>query len=113
VTSLLPIASDSGLKDIVENAVIMENISAPINEGDVLGYVEFTWNGKSLGKVNLLAERPIELKTRAVIKSRIIDFLNTPIIKKIVIPAFIVVVAFLALRIVLRTISRRLRSRRF
>jgi D-alanyl-D-alanine carboxypeptidase len=107
ITCLLPAGYDTS--KIEEKAEILDVISAPVNKGDIIGSVEFTKDGKSLGKINLLASRSVEMKTNAVIKSKFLEFFKNPAATAvcIIIPAFII------LRIVLRTISRRRKSRRY
>jgi D-alanyl-D-alanine carboxypeptidase (penicillin-binding protein 5/6) len=45
---------------VSSQAVFAENIKAPVTKGDVLGSVEYFYEGKELGKVPLLAQEDIE-----------------------------------------------------
>ena len=52
----------SGIKGIETKINVDSNISAPIQKGDVLGFVEYLDNGVSLGKVNLVAANAVSAK---------------------------------------------------
>ncbi len=111
VSCILPVNSD--MSNIQETPQIMEVISAPVNAGDIMGYVEFTKDGESIGKINLLASRSVDMKTQAVIKSKFLGFLKTPLVKRIIVGICMIIPAFILLRLTLRTISRRRNSKRF
>ena len=46
--------------DITQTITINENISAPINKGDVLGKVTYSCPDGSVAEVNLVAEKDVE-----------------------------------------------------
>jgi len=48
--------------DIQEKLVIMENITAPIKKGQVLGKIEYFLEGKKIGEVNLVAQKGLRRK---------------------------------------------------
>ena len=50
-------------KNIEQTINVEENIIAPINEGQKVGEVVYTLNGKELGKTNIVAEKTVEKKT--------------------------------------------------
>ncbi len=98
--------------NIKENAVIKDPIVAPVNEGDLLGYVEILNNGVTLGKVDLVAARNVELKPQAEIMNRFEQFMASKALQTIFLTLVIVIISFLILRLVLRTISRRVNAKR-
>ncbi len=51
---------------IDEKSYVNEHIYAPVNKGDIMGYVEFTKEGSIIGRVDLLAARSIEYKPSPV-----------------------------------------------
>lgn len=52
--------------DIKKKIVLDENVVAPVKKGDVLGYVELTYNGQTLAKIDLVATTSVE---RSVLKA--------------------------------------------
>lgn len=111
LTCTLP--KDATLQNIKEIPHIDDNISAPVNKGDKMGYVEFFKDNVSIGRVDLTAAREIIHKPAPVtFQSRLLNCLNT-IYVKISISAIGILVFFIILRKTLRFISRRVNSRRY
>lgn len=107
---VLPNDKDSWKIDSKQH--IETDIKAPVNEGDVLGYIEYSNNGFPLGKVNLIAASSVEKMVKPqIIKSAETAFFNNKLLK-IALICLIVIFSFLILRRVLRKISRSLNSRR-
>lgn len=48
------------VSDIKKKIVLKEDVVAPVNKGDVLGYVELTYNGTTLAKIDLVATESVE-----------------------------------------------------
>lgn len=48
------------VSDIKKKIVLDKNVVAPVNKGDVLGYVELTYNGVTLAKIDLVATSSVE-----------------------------------------------------
>ena len=46
-------------KDVTQNIVINENISAPVNKGDILGKVEIKLDDQIISEVNLVANKTV------------------------------------------------------
>lgn len=111
ITSIM--LKNASVRNVEENVKIFDNISAPINEGDILGYVEYTKDGKSVGKSELLASRSVEIKKQAIIEANFKSFSANPLLKKALVIFVSVILFFVLLRIILRTISRRLKARKF
>jgi D-alanyl-D-alanine carboxypeptidase len=57
---------DESQWNIQESSQVNENIYAPVNKGDIMGYVEFKKDGRSIGRIDLLAARAIEYKPAPV-----------------------------------------------
>ena len=77
-TMNLIIESDSGIlikkgqdKEIEQSVLINENISAPIYEGQKLGEIVFSLEGKEIARTNIVANNTIEKKTFSNILSYI------------------------------------------
>ena len=98
------------LKKIPE---IKNPIVAPVNKGDMLGHIEFQSNGLTIGKVDLVSSRQVDLKPQVELMNKFEAFFSNGIFKSVVIGLIIIVLFFLVLRVVLRTISRRVNSKRF
>ncbi|WP_010248343.1 D-alanyl-D-alanine carboxypeptidase family protein [Acetivibrio cellulolyticus] len=99
--------------DISEDIKINKNITAPIKEGAVLGSIEYKQAGISIGKVNLVASRNVERILATPTPPRIITSFGNSIYKKVLLTIFAVIIGFLALRTILRKISRNRRLNRF
>lgn len=100
-------------RNIKEIPHIAENISAPVNKGDIMGYVEFFKDDVSIGKVELTAARDIAQKPEPVTTvSKIKKVLDNFYIK-IILYVLSFLIFFIILRMILRRISRRrINSRR-
>ncbi|MBO4897751.1 MAG: D-alanyl-D-alanine carboxypeptidase [Clostridia bacterium] len=53
IKAILPEGADEN--SVQTNTVLKENLKAPIKAGSVLGYIEYSYKGQTLGKTNLLA----------------------------------------------------------
>ncbi|HEX2944885.1 MAG TPA: D-alanyl-D-alanine carboxypeptidase family protein [Clostridia bacterium] len=107
------VPKDAALQNIKEIPHISTNVAAPVNKDDIMGYIEFTRNDVSLGKVSLIAARSIEPKPAPVtLASKVKDFLHN-IFVRIGLYSAGAIVFFLLLRMTLRRISRKVHSRRY
>ncbi len=110
LTSVLP--RDEAMRNIKEIPYINEFISAPVNQGDIMGYVEFFKDELSIGKIDLIAGRTMEhMPEPETVKTWVEKALDNFFIR-IGLYAAGVLLFFLILRITLRTISRRINSGR-
>ena len=105
--------NDVKLTDIKRDVTIYnrqagKKLVAPINEGDVLGEVALSYQGKSLGKVSLVANFSIKLLHIEYLKSMVLKTLSNPW----VIAAVILLVAGIVLYIVLVIRYNRSRKRK-
>jgi D-alanyl-D-alanine carboxypeptidase/D-alanyl-D-alanine carboxypeptidase (penicillin-binding protein 5/6) len=101
LAAVLP--NDKSLWNLVSDVHLNSDISAPINKGDKLGYIEYSNNGVSLGKVDLIASSNIE---KASISSYLWGVLRSGPLKRVIIITLSAFLSFLVLRQILRRISR-------
>jgi len=107
-------------RDIREVSHLSEKIYAPVNKGDIMGYVEFFRGDSSIGSVDLIAARSIEYKPEPVTLVTLTENPQTIIDKiignfyfKIGVCIAGLIIVFILLRVVLKTISRSINSRRY
>lgn len=98
--SVLPVDKNDWKITTAES--IKTNLQAPIQKGDILGYIEYKRNGIKLGKVDLVAAGPVDKS--AVTKNTF----SISIIKAV----FGFVLFFISLRLVLRVVSRSLKEKK-
>jgi D-alanyl-D-alanine carboxypeptidase (penicillin-binding protein 5/6) len=110
VSGVLP--KDRSQWDFKEIPHINGNISAPVNEGDRLGYVDYQIKGESIGRVDLVASRSVKQKPQAAVASRLTSLLDNTVIR-VALAIAAISLFFIILRKVLRTISRRVNARRY
>jgi len=110
LTCILP--RDEAKRNIKEIAHVNEHISAPVNQGDIMGYVEFFKDEVSIGKINLIAGRTMEhMPEPENIKTWFEEALDDFFIRLGLYAAGILLF-LLILRATLRAISRRVNSNR-
>lgn len=62
--------------EIKKRVFVNEDIKAPVNRGDVLGYVEFVSDGKVIDKVDIISEKAVKKKgIGAIIKDIVVGFM--------------------------------------
>jgi len=109
LTCVLP--KEKSLDYIQEIPHINEDITAPVNEGDVMGYVEYLKNGVPIGKITLTAARSIERRPDPVTPvDMVLKFLDT-FYGKLAFAAAGFIIFLLILRAVFKRISRRAYAR--
>lgn len=110
VSYVLP--NDTTKRDVKEIVRIRDKITAPVNKGDLLGSVEYQVKGNAIGKVDLVAARSVEMKPQAKLVNNFESILHNRLFQNALTAAVILIVAFLLLRLILRTVSRRVRYKR-
>lgn len=100
------------MRNIKEIPHIMENITAPVNKGDIIGYVEFFKEDNPIGKINLLAARYIEHKPEPVTLTARIKKALDSFFARVILFVLGFILFFMILRTTLRFISRRVHARR-
>lgn len=111
---------DVSQRDIKEVSHINGEIHAPVNKGDRIGYVEFLKDGVSIGRVELIAARDIEYKPAPVSlveltqnPQTVIESITENLYFKIAICCAALIILLLIVRLFVRALSRRARSRRY
>jgi D-alanyl-D-alanine carboxypeptidase/D-alanyl-D-alanine carboxypeptidase (penicillin-binding protein 5/6) len=106
---------DPSKRNLEEISHINGNIHAPVNKGDRIGYVEFLKDGISIGKVDLIAARDIEYEPAPVTLATLTQNPETIVDNlyfKIGICCAVVIILFIIIRLILKVLSRRSRSRK-
>ncbi|MDP4092332.1 MAG: D-alanyl-D-alanine carboxypeptidase family protein [Bacillota bacterium] len=76
---------DKGTWNLESKENINLSVKAPVKQGDVLGYVEYSRNGISLGKVNVIASRNVEAIQPKVIVKKAGSLLDSALMRTIII----------------------------
>ncbi len=99
----------------IESTIEIEaGIKAPVNKGDVLGYIEYSSGGEILGRVSLAAARSVKKAPEANAEITAIDEQEPEMPYSYIILAVLLAASgFLILRTVLKKISRRLKKKRY
>ena len=77
ISTLIP-SGENSASNIKTNVNLPDLLEAPINKGDVLGTVEYTYNGVPLGTSNLIATNDVERNTLLHIFHIIIKVVTSP-----------------------------------
>lgn len=80
-------------------------ITAPVKQGDVLGYIEIMRNGILLGKVNVIAAKSIDQNVKSIAMKAAKNTVKNPILNNLIIGVLILLTVFFLLRITLRRFS--------
>ncbi len=89
-----------------------DSIKAPVKKGTPVGYVEYKSNGVSLGKVDIIASKDVEMSMKAKSIDRLKRAFKGSFIKKLFVAFLFTILGFLLLRITLRKISRSLKQKK-
>jgi D-alanyl-D-alanine carboxypeptidase (penicillin-binding protein 5/6) len=104
--------ADAPISQISKKEYINQDIEAPVNKGDTLGYIEYQNDSITLGRIELVASRNIEKKPELALMSTAREIGGNSVFKRVVKTALIILALFAALRFTLRSISRRRRMRK-
>ncbi len=104
IEALLPVDKNQWRLDKKIN--VRQDVKAPVKKGTVLGNIEYTRDGVSLGKVDIVSSRTVEQTLTSKSKDYVKNITSSNLFKYIVIGA-IVIICFLIMRIILRKISRK------
>jgi D-alanyl-D-alanine carboxypeptidase (penicillin-binding protein 5/6) len=104
--------SGADIQDIESREYVDENIKAPVKKGDILGYVEYKYNGTALGKVNLTAFRTVEAAPVDASGNPGLSAYNEQPYSGILMCILLAASGFIILRTILRRISRRVNRRK-
>jgi D-alanyl-D-alanine carboxypeptidase/D-alanyl-D-alanine carboxypeptidase (penicillin-binding protein 5/6) len=111
LTCTLP--KDTSVDSIKEIPHINSEVAAPVNKGDIMGYVEFLRDDSPIGRVELTAARDVASKPAPItVRTRILNALDSLYVKvSLSVAGFLIF--FLILRKTLRFISRRVNARKY
>lgn len=112
IRHILPVSEERLKEELTVQKTLNKPFKAPIEKGQVLGTIEYFYNGKSIGSVNIVANNSIDKTTIAQIRDKYMEIIND---KRFVLGLEIaggLLVFLVILRFVLRTISRRYGRRR-
>lgn len=104
IEALLP--NDKTQWQLDKKINIRQDVKAPVKKGTVLGSIEYTRAGVSLGKVDIVSSRTVEQTLKSKSKDYVKGVTSTSLFKYIVI-GVILVICFFILRFILRKISRK------
>ncbi len=110
LTCVLP--KEKSLDYIQEIAHITENITAPVNKGDIMGYVEYLKNSIPVGRITLTAARSIERKADPITPLGVATKFFDTFYGKLLLFVKGFIIFFILLRAILKRISRRVNARR-
>lgn len=88
VKALIPANADAET-DIIKDVQLPEEVAAPVYKGDVIGSVTYTYDGKSLGKADLVAVNDVERNELLHVLHLIFAVLTSPFF---FIPALVIIV---------------------
>lgn len=104
---------DSENVEITYEDFIDEKVSAPVKKDEKIGYREYFLNGKSIGTVNLLAEKSYKLDLITFLVNKMIAFVTSPwLFVAIAVIIFVLVMAERRRRRILRKKRRDARNKR-
>lgn len=104
------LANDRSLWKLDKKVNIKQNVVAPIKKGDILGTIEYSENGVTIGKSDIVSTRTVDISFNAKARDSINDLLSNKLFKLCLI-VICVIIVFLIIRFTLRKISRRRRYR--
>ncbi len=104
IEALLP--NDKTQWQLDKKINIKQDVKAPVKKGTVLGSIEYTREGVSLGKVDIVSSRTVEQTLKSKSKDYVKGVTSTSLFKYIVI-GVILIICFFILRFILRKISRK------
>ena len=104
IEALLP--NDKNQWQLDKKINVRQDVKAPIKKGTVLGSIEYTREGVSLGKVDIVSSRTVEQTLKSKSKDYVKDVTSNNLFKYII-AGVTIIICFLILRFVLRKISRK------
>lgn len=107
VKHLLPVSPEKLQTEVTVKEVLDTPFSAPIEQGQVMGYKTWFYKGEEIGSVQLIAMNSIEKTIHAKIRDKITELVENKTIRNIAIITGIIILALIILRIILKGASRR------
>lgn len=96
-------------EDFSRELVLPDSVQAPVSAGDVIGQMNFLYNGTIYASVDLVAVTDVELSVKEQTRSMISAFFGNPVVKALIVVAVLAVVVLTL--IILTNIITRSRNR--
>lgn len=101
---------DLSAEDFSRALILPESVQAPVSAGDVIGQMNFLYNGTICASVDLVAVTDVDLSVSEQVRSVISSFFGNPVVKVLIV---LIVLGIIALfRIILTNIITRARRQR-
>jgi serine-type D-Ala-D-Ala carboxypeptidase (penicillin-binding protein 5/6) len=111
LSCLLPVDKEEWNLNTTE--FIHDNIEAPLNRGDELGYIEYSRNGVTLGRVGLVSSTSVEKYEEPAAFEKVVNTeSDNPVLIIALKVCLLAVILFFILRIIMKSISRKVNKRR-
>jgi D-alanyl-D-alanine carboxypeptidase len=107
VKHLLPVSAEKLQTEVTVKEVLNTPFSAPVENGQVMGYKTWFYKGEEIGSIQLIAMNSIEKTIHAKIRDKITELIENNTIRNIAIIAGIIILVLIILRIILKGASRR------
>ncbi|AEY65307.1 D-alanyl-D-alanine carboxypeptidase family protein [Clostridium sp. BNL1100] len=104
IEALLP--NDKNEWQLDKKINVRQDVKAPIKKGTVLGSIEYTREGITLGKVDIVSSRTVEQTLKSKSKDYVKGITSNNLFKYVII-GVIIVICFFIMRFILRKISRK------
>ncbi len=112
IRHILPLDTEKLNQNLTLVKKLNEPFKAPIEKGQVLGSLEYFYNGKSIGSVSIVANNSIEKTTIAQIRDKYMEIVNDKRFTLGLKIAGVLIIVLIVLRLVLKAVSRRSNRRR-
>lgn len=93
VSRFMPVGYDASKIEFTPE--IPESLTAPVSLGDEVGSVSILYEGKSLGKIPVVAGQDAPLDDLLYYSSRVTGFFNSPVIKAIVVVCVLIALLYI------------------
>ncbi|MBR5518247.1 MAG: D-alanyl-D-alanine carboxypeptidase [Clostridia bacterium] len=103
------VLKDDDVSSVVRNVVVNEPLEAPIKKGDVVGYVEYSYNGNYVGSLELVAEQDVEKSSLKAFLEGVSWFFGLPVVKFFI---WAIIIFFVIMIVAAYIRAKRRRSRR-
>ena len=99
------------IQKIERVCTVPTKVKAPIKEGDNLGSLDFIYDGKKIGSVDLYAENTIMPISEAKLQLKEDILLGLKILKYVIIAIVVIIILIFILRAILKSINRKKRRK--
>ena len=96
----------------IDGESLPESVEAPVKKGDVYGRITYSYNGKVLGTVNLVAIKDVEKSPMKSMLDKVSDFFKSTVVKVFIIIVVSVVMLYLMAVLLLNYLKYQKRKKR-